>query len=210
MTLLQTIKQKLQTTSQKKLLKQMGYDSLKTGQKTLQSLLDADDIYQWIKTGHFDFKYTSKAFVKTLCKVQEVSEIDYVLVLDAYEQRAQKINHESYSFIYVNTDFVRTSESVMVLAILEGKRRVWLDKEVLFDMSKDEIIFHVSKLIQEHYQAVKGTLTLWGEIKNYVLHYKDEESVIFDVDGNVLLNKSPIRESKAVVKLNKKIIFGAK
>jgi len=207
MTLTKTIKNQLTNISHKNLLKAMGYNNLEIGRKTLQSLLDAKDIYSWVKDGHFDLRYTSKQFIIKLCEILEVSDIDYEVILDQYEQRARKISSESLSYIYVNTNFKRKNEPIFALAIMEHARRVELDKEMLFDIKKEEVIAYVSKLVHEHYQESKGSLMLWGPIQNYAFHYKDEATIIFDVHGNIVKDNTEVFETKAVVKINNKLIF---
>jgi len=207
MTLTKIIKKQLTNISQKNLLKAMGYNNIDIGRKTLQSLLDAEDIYSWIKDGHFDLRYTSKQFIIKLCEILEVSDIDYEVILDQYEQRARNISSEPLSYIYVNTNFKRKNEPVFALAIMERIRRVVLDQEILFDMRKEEVIAYVSKIVQEHYRESKGSLKLWGPIQNYVFHYKNEETIIFDVHGNIAKGNVEVSETKAVVKINNQLIF---
>lgn len=207
MTLIQIIKHKLKNISQKKLIQSMGYKSIDTGRKTLQSLLDVDDIYEWIKTGSFDFRYTSKAFVAKLCKVLEVDEIDYHVILDKYEYRASLINAEPDSYIFINTNFKRSSQPIFVLAIKEHIRRIRLKKELLLDMSKEEVVLYVSALVKEHFKESKGELDLWGKIDNYVLHYKKKEEIFFNKEGQVT-PKQTVNESSAQLKIKNNVIIG--
>ena len=69
MTLHKQITQKLEQISYDELLRTMGYHNLKKGHKTLQKFLDTDTIYLWLKTGNFDMKYDSEAFLRALLKV---------------------------------------------------------------------------------------------------------------------------------------------
>jgi hypothetical protein len=207
MTLLQLIKQKLQDRSHTKLLATMGYNNLEKGRTTLRSLFDAKDLYLWLKNGHFDMRYTGKEFIIKLCEILEVSEIDYAVILEEYEQRASEINYTRRSYVFVNTDFVRDGQPVFALAMMEGSRRLRLDKEVLHELNKEQRINYVSLLIQEHYAENKGELKLWGKIKSYAFFFKNEKGIVFNVQGEIEQEHDPKPQSKAEVKIKNKLLF---
>ena len=68
MNLLYTIKKILEYINHDELLRTMGYHNLKIGQHSLQKFLKTDDIYLFIKNGHYDLRYNSDAFLQHLLK----------------------------------------------------------------------------------------------------------------------------------------------
>ena len=207
MTLLQLIKQKLQDRSDTKLLASMGYNNLEKGRVTLRSLLDAQELYLWLKEGHFDLRYTGREFVIKLCAILEVSEIDYLVILDQYEQRAREITYTPSSYIFAYTGFRRKNEPIFVLALMERSRRLYLDKEILYNLDEEQRIKYVSLLIQEHYEETKGELTLWGKIKSYVFFFENEKGLVFDTQGQVKEECEPPTQVKAELKIKNKLLF---
>ena len=200
MTFLQHIKHKLENISADKLIEELGYNNIKTGKQTLGTLLDSKSVYDWIKAGRYDLAYTSKQFVSKLCKLLDVSEIDYVAILDAYEQRIHEVSCVPRSYIYIDTGFKRTSEPIFTLAFMEHYRRIELDKESLFDLNEEELTSYVSTVVQKHYQKNDGKVELWGTINNYVLHNNKETPKVFSINGERLVD-AVVSESRAVLKL---------
>lgn len=207
MALLQQIKKQLTNISNKEVVKKMGYSNIEVGIKTLQSLLDEQDIYTWLKDSHYDFRYTSKEFIKKLCHTLEISDIDYVLLLDTYAQRIKNINLEESSYVYINTNFKRKGEPVFALALMEGRRRINIDKELLFDMNLTQAITYASEIVKTHYKENKGTLPLWGTIQNYIFNYKNQEKVSIDINGYLTKDGCKCPESLATVTIKNKILF---
>jgi hypothetical protein len=103
------------------------------------------------------------------------------------------------NYIFVNTDFKRANEPVFILGILEGIRRLSLQKE-LKEKSFDEIKSAMTQKIQEHYLDSGGRLTIWGDIKNYVLHFNGK-SYLFDTNGLYLGENDSVRENQAVLSI---------
>jgi transcription antitermination factor NusG len=105
------------------------------------------------------------------------------------------------SYIYINTNFKRTTQPIFVLAFCESIRRLrfYGDEKLLFK-STEEILKILSKKIQKHYKENKGELKVWGKIANYQLHLEGK-TYIFDTDGVLQKNIFPICESRATLSL---------
>lgn len=201
MTLIEQINQKLLTVSRIELLTAMGYQNLKKSQVRLQELLDAKDIYEWLDNTHYDFRYTNRTFIENLCKVLDVSEVDYVVIFDKYDERKRKLHEMHPAYIFAYTGFKRKSEPVIALCMLEGKRRINIAKKLLFDKTEQEVHKLVSNLIQKHYKASNGELPLWGKIKSYAFYDSDGGRTVYDIKGNVVKDPEPVFESKAELKI---------
>lgn len=74
-----------------------------------------------------------------------------------------------------------------------------LQKE-LKEKSFDEIKSVIAQKIQEHYLDSDGKLLIWGDIKNYVLHFNGK-SYLFDTDGSYIGENDTVRENQAVLSI---------
>ena len=208
MTLHKQIRQKLEQVSQNDVLRSMGYHNLKVGHKTLQKFLDTDTIYLWLKTGNFDIKHSSEGFLRALIKAVNLPASFAENEIQKSQKRLDHIAEMKEPYIFIDTKFKRKSEPIFVLAILEGRRRISIDKELLVDKSRTEIFEEVGKVIRQHYLSHEGRLDMWGEIYMYVYHHSDGNTYIFNPDGALSEDHEDIPESKAELRIgNQKITF---
>ena len=208
MTLHKQITQKLEQVSHDELLRTMGYHNLKIGHKTLQKFLDTDTIYLWLKKGNFDMKYSSEKFLQHLLETLDLTSIGE----DELKQHKRHLDAiaamRNTPYVFIDTHFKRESQPIFVLACMEGKRNIKIDKELLVYKNEMEILEEIGKIIQQHYLAHEGRLDLWGEIYTYVYHHSDGNKYIFNPDGTLLEDHEDIPESKAELRIgNQKITF---
>ena len=205
MTLLETIKKKAANYSKEALLKKMGYRNMKAGEKRLDSLLRADDLYIWLKIGGFDMKYSSEEF---LCKLAEILEILDEMHKDIarYQKRLDEISKMKQPYIFIDTYFVRKNEPIFSLGFMESSRNIGIDKEHLVFKGLDKVLEYIGDMISTHYVQSGGILSLWGKIYNYVYHHTDGGRYIFDTDGRLNEDTEEIIESKAELKIGNKEI----
>ncbi len=206
MTLFNQIANKLRITSKEKIVKQMGYNSTKKGLETLESFLTKKDLYSWLNSGHYDFKYSAKVFFKKLCKVLYLSDEDVKIELENQEVLYAEITKFKDSYIFVNTNFKRINQPIFALAFCESLRRFKLPVDELVFKTKIEILEVVSNTVQSHYKISNGEIGIWGKIVNYIFHLNKDTTYIFGIDGTVE-KLTAIDESKAELFLNNKKIF---
>ena len=104
------------------------------------------------------------------------------------------------SYIFVNTNFKRTSQPIFALAFCESQRNIALDKNNFIFKNDNEIFILVSDIIQEHFSITKGKIGIWGDIVSYVYHHSNGETYVFDVDGKQI-EKIKVVESRASLRL---------
>ena len=104
------------------------------------------------------------------------------------------------SYIFVNTNFKRKSEPIFALAFCESKRNITLDKNNLIFKSDDKIFATISNIVKQHHNNTKGTISIWGDIVNYVYHHSDGEVYVFDISGEQIKDIEVI-ENRASLKL---------
>ncbi len=208
MTLYKQITQKLEKVSHDEVLRAMGYYNLEVGQKTLQKFLDTDTIYLWLKTGNFDMLHSSEGFLVALIKAIDFPESFAKDEIKEAKKRLDHISKMKEPYLFVDTHFKRKNEPVFVLAILEGRRHIFIDKELLVDKSREETFEIIGEIIRQHYLEHEGRLDLWGGIYMYVYHHSDGNKYIFNPVGILLEDHEDIPESKAELRIgNQKITF---
>ena len=190
------VRKRLEGKDKIEIVKKMGYQSPKRGVESLDYFLSKGSL-DFLMQGMYDFKYTADQFFEKLC---EVLEIDKKLTEEA-RQEIKKIVAEKrayeYAYIYVNTNFKRTSEPIFVLAFMESTRRIRLNADDFLLKSDEEVLKEISKIVKNHYKETGGELFIWGKIKNYVYDHKDGKSYIFDTDGNLINEK--VLETMAIL-----------
>jgi len=201
MDLFNTIKQKLRQINHDELLTIMGYHNLHAGHMTLQSFLKSDSIYLWLKNGHYDMHYTSGEFLHKLLEALDLASKGQ----DELKQCNRRLNAiramGNTPYVFVDTHFKRKSEPIFVLAAMESKRNIVIDKELLVFKEQSEILDMMGEIVKEHYISNNGEIPLWGKIHNYVYHHIDGRKFVFDIDGTLSQNQSEIMESRAELKI---------
>ena len=201
MNLFHTIKQTLEQTNHDEVLRSMRYNNLKKGHQTLKQFLDTGDIYLWLKKGAYDLKYNSEQFLKQLLKALNLTSAGEEK-LKQYSNRLDAINAmRNTPYIYIDTHFKRESQPIFVLAFMEGKRNIIIDKELLVFKDEKEIFETIGKIVKNHYITSNGKLPLWGGILTYVYHSTDGKKFIFNTDGRLSQNHSNIMESRAKIRI---------
>ncbi len=210
MTLHKQITQKLEEVSHNDVLKSMGYHNLKVGHKTLQKFLDTDTIYLWLKTGNFDMKFNSEAFLKALLEALDLTSEGN----DELKQCNRRLNAiramRNIPYIFIDTHFKRANQPIFSLAFMEGGRNIGLDKELLVFKSESEILEIIGSIVKNHYISSDGKLPLWGKIFTYIYHNTDGKKFIFNTDGTLSLNHHNITENRAELRIGNQTIEGIK
>ena len=205
MTLHQYITDKTAAVSKTELIKTLGYGNAAKGLETLDTFLQAKDTDEWLHSGHYDFKYNSRTFLTALGKALDIPDEEIECAIAEHNEKQKKFNTMTQPYIFVNTNFKRKSEPIFTLALLEGYRRLNLDKQFFLDKSDTEIFEIVRDLIQNHYHELKGELALWGKIYNYVYHHTDGQIFVFNTEGNIIQNAEP-NETKAELRIGNQYI----
>jgi len=195
-----TLIKALQNSSTKIVVKKLGYNSLKKGKKSLAQFVQHKDLYSWLDSGFYDFKYTADKLFRELCKIYDIK---IEIVEDEFKNQKilrAEIDKCQNCYIFINTNFIRKSEPIFVLAFLESKRHIKINSEQLIFKTKNKILDMVSNIVKTHYKKTEGTLPLWGDIANYVYHNSDGSVYVFDTLGKPIKEINVI-ENRAFLKL---------
>lgn len=176
------------------LAKKLGYYNLDKFNQAVLKITQAKSLDEFLQDGYYDYIYTSENLVLKLAKICGLDILDEL-------NSAKKLNDEvekyKNSYIYIDTNFKRTTEPIFMLAMMQGVRYVYFDKKELAFKSLDKQLQSVSKVIKNHYKSTKK-LPLFGEITGYKFNNLGK-SYSFDVDG--ALQDREIYESVAWIEI---------
>ena len=195
----ETLKNCIKKQDKESLLRSLGYKSVAKGKGTLAAFLSTKTLYEWIQRGHFDFRYSAEEFVLALVKECKFDEDQIAQEIETVKKRQIEIAKLNTPYIFVDTNFKRTTQPVFVLAFCEGLRRIKLDKETLYDNPKEQRLSKVSKIIEKHYKKSGGELKIWGKIHSYNFHDIDGLVYVFDTDGKLIQQDADVDESRATL-----------
>jgi len=193
------IKAKLIIIPKSKIVNKLGYASNKKALEALDKFTSSKDLYNWLHSGYYDFKYTALSFFKKLCEIIDIDKdiVDKVL-LDDKKYHAEMERFQD-SYIYVNTNFKRKGEPIFTLAFSESRRRLKIPLENLLFKTESEVLNSASDFIENHFSTTKGDIGIWGKAVNYVFHH-NVNKYIFDTEGNRIYNID-VSETMATLKL---------
>jgi hypothetical protein len=194
--------------NKRQLLKSIGYRTTTKARERLNSLLESESVYSWLKTSeaNYDMKYTSTEFIEKIATALSLDDTIVQTELQYAKQRNSDIRALQSNYIFVDTGFKRKHESVMALAVCEFQRYISLDTEKLVDMSFDDRLLHVRSLIKEHYSKNNAKAGIWGDIKHYIWFYGDNQRILLSSDGIIMSDDTPTTLSKATLRLGGKEI----
>ncbi|MDQ7067880.1 MAG: hypothetical protein Q9M40_07830 [Sulfurimonas sp.] len=176
------------------LIDKLEYSSTKKGLKSFESFLSHKTLHSWLSSGHYDFKYSAIDFYIKLAEVLNISREDVSSELERYKLYKHELDKFSDAYIFVNTNFKRTTEPIHALAICGSQRRLEIEKALLVFKSEAEIFSIISTQIKTHFKQTQGDIGIWGNVVNYVFHLS-EQTYLFDTNGKLIEN-IPIDEPK--------------
>ena len=167
--LIEQIRDNLQDKEKDQIVIAMGYYSRKKGLKRLEGLLEMKSIEEWLKTGGYDFYFTNESFLIRLCEILKFDKDHYLKIIDDIKKILKDLGNMPQPYVFINTNFKRTTQPIFALAFMEGSRRIGVSKKLVYN-SNDEGLSKVKQFIKDHYAEKKGILKMWGKIDNYIYH----------------------------------------
>jgi len=134
-------------------------------------------------------------------RIPQVPRIKTVqeLALEAEQTRFKN------SYLFIDTNFKRKSEPIIVLAFIGYKRRIHYNKiGNLYFKSDDEILEIISEFVKEDYFTCDGIVPIWGNIVSYNWHHVDGNIYVFNKNGSFKISTRNIVESKATLSIKGK------
>jgi len=169
MNILNNIKTELKKTSHKEVVLNMGYQAVEKGEKSINAFLRSQNLYDWLSSGHYDYKYNAEQF---LVKLTAALNFDPKIVkseLEIFEKTVKEYEKFTEVYIFVNTNFKRASQPIFALAIMESFRYVLPNIEKLIFKSDKEVLDTISKFVKSHFIENEGELKMWGKNRHLYL-----------------------------------------
>lgn len=184
----------LKITNKEKFCKKVGYNNIKPCIEKLE-FLEKHGIEKYLQEKHeYDFVLGSELLLKKAIEVFGDEE-DLKLFNDIRERLSRKPGH-----LFIETGFKRRSQPIFVLAAMEGRRNILIDR-YKFNNKKEELEA-VRNFVKKHCKEKKGEIELWGKIKFYV--YSSEwfdKKILIDCDGNIIGEVDRYSYSRAVMSI---------
>lgn len=176
------------------LAKKLGYYNLDKLNQAVLKITQAKSLDEFLQNGYYDYIYTSENLVLKLAKIYNLDILDE---LNQAKKLNDEVNKYKNSYIYIDTNFKRTTQPIFMLAMMQGVRYVYFNKKELAFKSLDKQLQFISKVVKNHYKKIKK-LPLFGEITGYKFNHLGK-SYSFDVDG--ALQDREIYESVAWIEI---------
>ncbi len=200
MTLHKIITSKLSWANLSDITQFMGYNKTQSPKaiKRLEHLVT--DEYLGLYSNTFDFKYSNKEFLTKLAQVLgiPVCQDDFDTITSTHDDKPNRIK----SYVFIDTEFVRTSQPVFVLAACNHQRYIRLDDDIQMKPLHEQAT-HVQSIVKQHYYIESsGEIGIWGRVKRYVFHCDYNIKIELTVDGTVLGEVDDISIGKAHIGIN--------
>ena len=162
MTTLQEIQQKI--SNKNKIVRDLGYNNLEIGLKTLNSLLKSKSIIEWLNKSHYDYKYSSNEFLYYLFLLLGFNDVKEIL---DYSNFIKSLKEPQ---IIIKTNFKRKNEPIIALGCLSPLLRIKFNKLDIINLTFKEEKELIYKKIENHFKENNGELKLWGKIISYIYY----------------------------------------
>jgi|25_taG_2_1085351.scaffolds.fasta_scaffold09875_1 hypothetical protein len=166
------------------LLKVMGYGApTQKSRRRLKNVVENPDL--GLGSGNFDFKYSDQAFLKALGVVLGLDQralTEHMAAIIA-EQDEEKKAFRPY--VWVDTDFQRTSQPVFALAACESQRYLRFGRD-FWRLPLHDQLLRARRRIRSHIRGTAGELGIWGAIQRYWFFHKEEQALLLSRDGRVI------------------------
>ena len=172
---------------------EMGY----TSKRIPIAILRLNDVISspvlGFESTRLDFKYSHREFVEKALSIIEIPASKVKIELDKIQHALYEESIAFDAYIFVETGFKRTTESIMALGALNSQRYLKIGKAWRYKPFNDQIEL-AQKMIIEHYTTQSGELGIWGTIQHYVFYYDIKNGktarIYFNNQGKQIKNKN--------------------
>lgn len=164
----QELQIKLSKASKDELRKALGYDVYsKSFVKAYNAIINAKNLSEFLKKGYFDWLYNSKSLILKLAQILGVDLDSELKEAETYNAELRKYED---MYIYIGTNFKRTTQPIFALALLQDTRYVEIpDKSVFCFKRLDEQLKIAGDIVRDSYKK-EPTLRIFGNVTGYKLH----------------------------------------
>jgi len=197
MSLQKLFKERLDAHSPEAISKLLGYSSVKKIMPRIESMINSR--YLDLDKGGFDLRYSTPKLISKLASVLDIPTLVCDKVIDEINAELQAKSRRFKPYIFIETNFKRTSQPVFALAVLQGNRFLAVE-EVAGALSLNDQLKQVQEQIKAHYLR-EPIIDMWGEVKQYVYYYEEDLALVFSTNGQLLQATNEYFYSKATLSL---------
>jgi len=179
----QELQIKLSKASKDELRKALGYDVYsKSFVKAYNAIINAKNLSEFLKKGYFDWLYNSKSLILKLAQILGVDLDSELKEAETYNAELRKYED---MYIYIGTNFKRTTQPIFALALLQDTRYVEIpDKSVFCFKRLDEQLKIAGDIVRDSYKK-EPTLRIFGNVTGYKIHMLGK-NYFFNTNGELM------------------------
>lgn len=169
------------------ILKAMGYrNPTPANIKRLENVLASKHL--GLEGGGFDLKYSSAEFLLALSKVAGLKGQEARHRISHLEHPLSEEWHAFKPYLWVDTNFKRTSQPIFALAACESFRHLFFPKG-FWRLPLEQQLAKAGEKIREHVRETTGTLGIWGKIEAYWFVPAPGQAYVLSTEGDVIGEK---------------------
>lgn len=156
--------------------------------------------YLGLDTPYQDERVDERGFLEALCSCIGLNKVDYQPAITALAARFDEDRATYRHWLFADTDYVRQSTPIFVLAFTEHFRRLRFPID-FWRQPYAERVEAACQRAREHMQQSAGQLAIWGDIKRYHYFHAEGRSVIISPAGEVLNKQEGFVPSRATLSI---------
>jgi hypothetical protein len=191
------LKNKLSETDIAWLAKQMGYGTVDKLQAKIT--LTVESQYLGLDKSTYDFVYTQPEFIRKLSLVLDINSLFFNAIINEIQVELTRQKEKFTPYIFIETNFKRTTQSVFSLAFCESMRYIAIDKAIGI-LTLNQQLSHIQNLVIRHFQE-HPHIFIWGEVKHYIYFYDEKLVLKLSPSGSIVDAVTNYNTARAVLSL---------
>jgi len=197
MSLQQLFKAHLDEQSPQIIAKQLGYCTTDKITARIESMINSR--YLDLDKSGFDLRYSTPNLIRKLAEIFAIPSLLCDKVIEEIEAELLAKRKRFKPYIFIETDFKRTSQPVFILAALQSNRFLTVD-EAICERPLNDQLEPIQEQIKDHYRQ-QPVIDMWGKVKQYVYYYDENLVLIFSTTGQLLSTETDYFYSKATLSI---------
>lgn len=132
-----------------------------------------------------DLELNPVHFLHSLCQYLKMDPDAVEKEIDRLQKGMANWKNAFSCFLWLDTGFKRTHQSIQVLSATQDHRHIELGKTLGF-LDMNEQIDEVQKVIAQHQHETDGDAGLWGIVKSYLFYYGPDSAIRLSTTGEIL------------------------
>ena len=182
MTLQSIINERLETQDIKEVAKKLGYSTSDKVSIRIKSIIKSPHLS--LDESQYDFRYSTEQLITKLCAELEIPTLLSKTIITNIQRELQIEAQRFKPYIFIETGFKRTDESIVRLLAMASKRYLSLEGDFT-TLPLNEQLTSVRDVIINHAKN-HSNLAVWGEIQQYAYFFEGDLIFTFSPAGELL------------------------